>query len=127
MKNFDEWNETKKTLSAENTVPQFREREIWWCSIGYNVGHEQDGKGEAVSRPVLVVRKFNKRLFWGIPLSTKIKDGQHFYIYDFKGEKRSALLTQLRLWDANRFTRWMGRLPQKQFGEIRERLRAYLK
>ena len=127
MKQFNKWNELKQKLNKENTVPYFKEREIWWCSIGLNIGHEQDGKSTIASRPVLVIRKFNKRLFWGIPLSTKIKEGRHYYTYDFKGQKRSALLTQLRLWDANRLTEKMGQITKSQFQDIRSRIRDYIK
>ncbi len=30
-----------------------------WCSIGINVGDEEDGKNELYERPVLVIKKFN--------------------------------------------------------------------
>ena len=43
-KDFDSWNGEKKNLEQighNNLV--FHEREIWWCSIGVNLGDEQDG------------------------------------------------------------------------------------
>ena len=126
MKQFNKWNELKQKLDDQNTVPFFNERQIWWCSVGINVGHEQDGKGITSSRPVLVVKKFNNRLFWGVPLSTKIKKSPHYHTFNFKGRDQSALLTQLRLWDANRITRRMGHIDPKQLAEIREKLKSYL-
>ena len=126
MKNFDEWNDLKRTLNSQNTVPLFREREIWWCSIGLNIGHEQDGKNRAFNRPVLIIKKFNNRLFWGVPLSTKIKNSPHYHTFIFKDVKQSALLTQLRLLDANRITKRMGRMGNKQFNDIKITLRCYL-
>lgn len=48
MKNFDSWNELKKGLENTNRLLDkeffFHEREIWWTSLGLNLGHEQDGK-----------------------------------------------------------------------------------
>ena len=40
-------------LQAQHQTPTFQEREIWWCSVCVNVGHEMDGKlkiDELVSR-----------------------------------------------------------------------------
>lgn len=125
-KNFDRWNIIKKETDAENHVPLFREREIWHFSIGENIGHEQCG-GQKFTRPVLIVRKFNTRLFWGVPLTTKTKNTRHYYEFEFKGLHQSAMLTQLRLWDANRLLRRMGKLPDWEFKEIRQHLIEYLK
>lgn len=72
-KNFDKWNEIKKKLDVSERSVEFNEREIWWCSIGINVGSEQHSQTEDFSRPVLVIRKFTRDIFWGIPLTTRIK------------------------------------------------------
>ena len=128
MKEFDRWNAVKKTLNGKRaTPPKFNDREIWWCSIGVNVGHEEDGKNEAFNRPVLVVKRFNYRLFWGVPLSSQIKNNPHYHHFTFKDRDQSALLTQLRLFDASRITgNRMGRLNDREFATIKQRLSAYL-
>ena len=74
MKNFSKWN--KKKIEVENRdidalKINFKNREVWWCSLGENIGYEQDGKGENFERPILILRKFNKHIFLGIPLTTK--------------------------------------------------------
>lgn len=125
-KEFDNWNSLKKKLNANNTVPFFKEREIWWCSVGVNVGHEQDGKNAEFSRPILVVKKFNKRLFWGVPLTTQIKENTHYHPFKFKNRDQCAMLTHLRLWDANRLTASMGRLGIDEFASIKKHLAMYL-
>lgn len=102
-------------------MPTFRRREIWWCSTGVNVGVEQDGKNEHFERPVLVVRKFNRRLFWGIPLSTQIKDFPHHFTLSFKAtreseaKERSFIISQMRAFDSLRLTRPLGKLAPEQF------------
>ena len=47
----------KRQIQIENddrAVPDIHNRDIFWVRIGYNVGHEQFGKGEHFTRPVLV-------------------------------------------------------------------------
>lgn len=127
MKDFESWNNLKIKLNAKTNHRAFKERDIWWCSLGMNVGHEENGKGGVFSRPVLVVKKFNNRLFWGVPLTTKIKDNKHYHKFTFKGSKQCAMLTQMRLWDANRVTSLMGRIGEKEFTSIRQDLSSYLK
>jgi len=44
-KNFDSWNEPKKLLhTSVKSNRLFHEGDIWWCSVGLNIGSEQDGK-----------------------------------------------------------------------------------
>ncbi|MEM8488910.1 MAG: type II toxin-antitoxin system PemK/MazF family toxin [Bacteroidota bacterium] len=125
-KDFTGWTRLKAELHEQKPPPTFKEREIWWGSIGINIGHETDGKSDACNRPVLVVKKFNQRIFWGIPLTTKIKDSPHYYRFDFNGRQQCAMLTQLRLWDAKRLTHKMGRLAEKECQGIRGALQNYL-
>lgn len=45
QKDFDSWNQKKKIVNnKEHLSPLFKERDIWWLSIGINVGFEEDGK-----------------------------------------------------------------------------------
>ena len=48
-KNFDDWNLVKKNLDKNCSNPTFQKREIWWCSIGLNIGHEENGKNKDYS------------------------------------------------------------------------------
>lgn len=110
-KDFDTWNILKKRIDARSDTERvyFSEREVWWAQIGLNVGFEQDGKGDLVQRPILVLRKFNKRVLLVLPLSTKHKPGNKYY-FNFlcpDGVERSAILSQLRLIDIKRLTERM--------------------
>ncbi len=118
--NLDQWNDLKKKLNIQPKSPSFEEREIWWCSIGLNVGHEENGKSELFSRPALVVRKFNRHIFLGIPLTSKIKEYHKFYHkIHFKDKEQSVMLSQARVWESKRLTRIKGKLSAEQFREIR--------
>ena len=125
-KDFDNWHGFKKTLQIDTTIRNFSQREIWWTSIGINIGHEQDGKGKAFNRPVLIVKKFNKQLFWGVPLTTQVKENPHYHYFELNNKPQCAMLTHLRLYDTHRLGNRMSRLPSDQFQIICEKLRAYL-
>ncbi len=63
-KEFDKWNEQKKQIAADDDPKLFpKTGEIWMSVIGKNIGFEQNGGGESFSRPALVVKKFNNKMF----------------------------------------------------------------
>jgi mRNA interferase MazF len=80
-KDFDRWNERKKSLHA-NPAPRVyvHERELWFVHLGTNVGFEQDGRGEESLRPILVLRKFNNEVVWALPLTRRDKPGNPYYV-----------------------------------------------
>jgi mRNA interferase MazF len=120
IKDFAGWNDLKIQLNSLAEVPGFQEREIWWCCLGINIGHEMDGKNRLYSRPVLVLRKFNKHVFLGLPLTTKIKSNPYYYPIHFKERDQCVMLSQLRLWESKRLTTRMGRLSSPQFEQVKE-------
>lgn len=61
---FIKWAKLKFRIHASNEINfYFKEREIWWCLLGMNVGHEQDGKNENFESPVSVLKKSIPRYF----------------------------------------------------------------
>jgi mRNA interferase MazF len=119
-KDFDKWNELKRKLDNKKNIAAFKQREVWWCHIGANIGDEENGKSEVCSRPILIVKKFNNRIFWGLPLTTQIKEKPYYYKITFKQNEQCAMISQLRLWDAKRLTTRMGKLTSEQFDEIKK-------
>ncbi len=127
MKYFNEWNAIKKKIDAKEKTIQFKEREIFWVSIGENIGNEQNGKGDSFSRPVLVVKKLNKQLFFGVPLSTKLREGTYFYQFQFlENQKNSALLVQAKIFDIKRADKKMGMIKKNDFIELKKMLKDLL-
>ena len=126
IKDFDNWNRQKKSTNERQIRAPFREGDIWWCSLGANVGDEQDGKGRFFSRPILVFKKFNKSIFLGIPLSTIIKDNRFYHQLHFKGTDQCVVLSQLRLLDAKRLENRMGDLPSHEFEKVKEKLKQLI-
>lgn len=120
-KDFQKWHTQKEGIDINGDRPFFHEREVWWCSVGLNVGFEQDGKGEHFSRPVLVFKKFNKEVFWALPLSTKIKVSKFYYPVDLNDRvNRVAILSQIRLIDAKRLIHKVGVASEQNYTEIQK-------
>ena len=120
-KEFKKWHNKKEKLHDEAPRLFFHEREVWWCSLGANIGFEQDGKGNTFARPILVLKKFNNEIFWALPLTTKIKDGR-FYAPVFldDGISRNAILSQLRLIDAKRLIDKVGTISKENCQAIKK-------
>lgn len=121
-KKFSEWNELKIQLHNNKKEQYFKERDIFWVSIGVNIGFEQDGKGEIFSRPVLIVKKYGKNIFFGIPLSTQLKEGSFFFDFELDGQKSSALLVQARIYDAKRLENKIGKIFVDDFKRLKTKL-----
>lgn len=121
-KDFDNWNNLKQKLDNKSKTAAFKQKEVWWCHLGSNIGDEENGKGEVHSRPILIVKKFNKNLFWGIPLTTQIKENPYYHKIIFKNKEQCAMISQLRLWDAKRLSSQMGEITQKHMSEIQQKI-----
>lgn len=123
---YNQWNQQKKHLQVTASRRLFKQRDIWWCALGCNIGDETQGKGENFARPVLVYRKFNAHIFIGFPLTTKIKESVHYHSFEFHGRQQALMLSQPRVLDAKRLINRMGQLPESQFEPIREKVRTML-
>ncbi len=118
-KDFDSWNIKKKKINnKEHLAPLFKERDIWWLSVGVNVGFEEDGKHENFVRPVLILKKFNRMLFLGIPLSKQIKENPYYFSITLKGETVSALISQIRVFSSKRIWNKIGELDSRDYSRI---------
>ena len=117
-KKFDEWNIRKKLIDTSEALADFHEREIWWCSIGVNVGSEQNSQASDFSRPVLVVKKFTRDVFWGIPITTKVKNLNFRIRFQLNGIENDLLVLQLRIYDRKRLIRKIGIISKDDFTRI---------
>jgi len=119
MKNFDEWNKLKKLLDKRNII-YCHEKEIWWCSLGLNIGYEEDGKNVNFERPVLVLKKFNKDILWILPTTSRIKTNRFYYKVYFKGKYSSIILSQIRVVSSKRLLRRIARIEKEEFRKIKK-------
>lgn len=125
--NLSNWYFLKKKIFFHNYRPNFKEREIWWTSIGFNIGDEQYGKNSKYERPVLVLKKFNKNIFYGIPLTGRPKTGEFYYQIYNKDRDVSLMLSQIRLFDAKRLTRKMYMISEGDFENIQKKICEIIK
>jgi len=118
---FNNWNIKKQELSKVERV-YFHKGDIWFASIGKNIGDEEDGKNSNFERPILIVRKFNNNIFLGVPLtSNEEKEGKYYHkLISFMGS--TAILSQVRLFDAKRLLRKIGKLNSKELKEIKVKI-----
>ncbi len=126
MKKFDNWNEVKKQIDNKTKISIPKEREVYWASIGENIGFEQNGKSELFTRPVLVFKRFNKNIFFGVPLSTQIKDGNFFFTFTLNGELSNALLVQGKLFDIRRLEKKIGMISKDEFSQLKLKFKDLL-
>lgn len=119
-KEFDRWNSLKKKVHKRLDNVRFHEREIWWCALGVNVGSEQDGVNETFDRPVVIVKNFNGRVLWVVPLSRTYRPHSPYYFPLWKDDngRSVALVSQLRLVSSRRLIRKIGMINRDQFSEL---------
>jgi mRNA interferase MazF len=126
-KDFGKWHELKSYIEEHNGPLLFAEKEIWWASIGLNIGEEQDGKNEFFERPVLILKKFSRGIFWGLPTSSQIKENEFNFKYSpNEKEDTSILLSQLRIFSSKRLIRKVVKMNDPDFNEIRKRVSDFL-
>ena len=125
---FYNWTRLKLRIHQSNREDRlyFKEREIWWTSLGANIGFEQDGKNRNFERPVLILKKFNRYVLWVLPLTSKDKTGDHYYQFEYRNRRYSIILTQLRLISSKRFLRKIRKFPKDDFQQVKERIKEYL-
>ena len=127
IKNFDQWNEVKKKIHGQKPRVFYHEREVWWCSLGVNVGSEQDGTGKNFDRPVLILKGFNSEVFVALALTGKKKEGKfYFYLGKIEDRDASAVLSQIRLIDTKRLIRKVSTLDEGLFLKLKSALKALI-
>ena len=117
-KDFDKWNKLKKNLDEEGILVYCKPRQIWWCSLGLNVGSEEDGKNDLFERPVLIIKVLNSEVVRVVPLTSKIQEDKNYSIIIYNNIKNSVIVSQIRTISTKRLTRVIGRLDITQFERV---------
>ncbi len=127
MNKYYYWNIKKQKINSEKNYNNPKEREIWWCSLGYNIGREIYGKGPNFSRPVLVIRQF-KGLFLGIPLTSNLESSKFkIKIYTSDNKPHGLLLDQVRCLDKRRLISKMYVFSKRKYKKICRKFNSMLK
>lgn len=127
---FNRWNEVKQIVQNENLLVGFKNRDIFYMKMGKNIGYEQDGKGDDFVRPVVIIKGFNESMFFGIPLSTKIKDSKFYYKFQFNKKDKVvvnvALLSQMRLFSTKRLLNKIGMISMDDFEKMKSKFKKLI-
>ena len=123
---FDCWNSLKKKLHNNKGLAYAHPREIWWCSLGHNIGVEMNGKNESFERPVLIIKMYNKEKMLVLPITSKEKND----IFHFKikaGDKNVWVsLAQSRVISNRRLLRKVDVLAEEGFEKVRNAFSKYI-
>lgn len=116
---FDSWNTVKKGINREARLPIYKQGDIWWASVGQNVGSESFGKHELYMRPVLVLKKLSAYMCIAVPLSTQPKSGSWFVEITIRGEKQYALIYQTKAMSVYRFQNRIAQLDETDMQKVK--------
>ena len=121
--NFENWNLEKQQIEKIKNLRTFREWEIWYISMWKNIWYEQNWKGSDFLRPILIIKKFNKNIFYWIPLTSKIKNNKFYFQFESnKWKINYAILSQMRLFDSKRLISNIWTIKYKDIKELKKKL-----
>ncbi|MFA5792276.1 MAG: type II toxin-antitoxin system PemK/MazF family toxin [Candidatus Gracilibacteria bacterium] len=120
IKQFLEWIGLKEKLHFNNQkIPHVSEGQIWWASIGENIGFEINGKSELFTRPVIIFKKLSNMFYFVVPLTTKVHTGSWYVNYRHQGKLVTACLNQARPIDYRRLRSKIGCLDDEDYSKVK--------
>ncbi len=127
IKRFFEWILVKNQLDDKAiSAPYVNEGDVWWSSIGENVGFEINGKSKLFTRPVVIVKKFTYGFYLVAPTTSQERKGTWYVNFPLSSLVKTVCLHQIRTIDYRRLFSKLGRLDEVDFRELkRSFLRLY--
>ncbi len=128
VKRFLEWIGLKEKLHLSlQQAPYVSEGQVWWASLGENIGFEIDGKSNQFTRPVIIFKKLSNGFYFVIPLTSRFRLGSWYVSCNLKGMEQIACLHQVRAIDYRRLYSKLGRLDDLEYKKVKEGfVRLYL-
>ncbi|MBQ3452941.1 type II toxin-antitoxin system PemK/MazF family toxin [Candidatus Saccharibacteria bacterium] len=117
-KDFGGWIRVKEKLHKVGRIRTVNIGDVWWYAAGENVRTEINGKSRRFSRPVLILKKFGRFSFWGVPLTSQRHDGSWYTSFEFQGKIETAALHQLRNIDVARLYDKIGQVPASDLKRV---------
>lgn len=109
-----------KLDSLTHRAPHVSEGDVWWASIGENVGSEIGGKNNLFSRPVIILKKLAHGFYFVIPTTTQVKSGTWYVPFKHQSKDMLACLHQSRAIDHRRLSSKLGTLDTADFERVKE-------
>ncbi len=111
IKRFFDWIRLKEKIdNLLSNPPLFNEGEIWWVSVGENIGVEIGGKSKDFTRPVLIFKKLSRDGFFGFPTTTQKKKGSWYVTIKQHGKEVTVILSQARVFSSKRLYTKLGEI-----------------
>lgn len=121
IKRFLEWIGIKEKLhSIIHKPPYVSAGEIWWASLGENIGAEINGKNHTFTRPVIIFKKLSNGFYLVIPVTTQINTGTWYVNFKHRGVEMSACLHQIRSIDYRRVFSCLGEMDDVDFKRVKD-------
>ena len=118
---YNNWNHLKIRLENSYRRPFFNAGEIWWCSLGRNIGSEIYGKGKAFARPAYILKKFGTTNALIIPITSKKKGGDYYRAINIGKIHGSLILSQARYISSKRLESRVATISEATRKNILER------
>jgi mRNA-degrading endonuclease toxin of MazEF toxin-antitoxin module len=119
IKRFLEWIKLKEKLHInKHKSPHVTEGEIWWASLGENIGREINGKNDLFSRPVLIYKKLSRETFLGLPTTSQDRKGTWYVPITYSDFQVTVILAQARVMDTKRLSSRLGQLDESDFMKV---------
>ena len=110
-----DWCRLKFLLQDKEAKSIFHEGEVWWCSVGLNIGEEVYGKGIHFARPVLIFKKLTKNSFLALPITGSEKKGSWYVPINLPDRRSSVMLNQARIIDKKRLRGRIASIEASEF------------
>jgi len=120
IKALEEWLKLKIILWTKSNKVIFKQGEIWWCSLGMNLGEEIFGKGVKFTRPILIFKKFTSNSFLALPLTTQKRIGSWYIEVTIHGNNNYIMLNQARILDKKRLTNRIATLDDSDLKSVKD-------
>lgn len=120
IKRFLEWIGLKEKLhNTDAESPLVRERDLWWVSIGENIGSEMNGKSRLFSRPALIIKKLAHGFFLVAPTTSQPHEGSWYVKIEQAGKDIFVCLHQIRTIDYRRLSTKLGQIDTNDFDKVK--------
>lgn len=121
FKRFIEWIGLKEKLHNNNPKPPLvKERDLWWISIGENIGSEINGKSKLFSRPGIILKKLSHGFYLIVPTTSQKREGTWYQKIIYDGKDTYACLHQIRTIDYRRLSTRFGQIDGDDFLKLKE-------
>lgn len=121
MKKFLKWIGLKQRLhESDHQPPLVSQGDIWWVSIGENVGSEVNGKSDLFSRPVIILKKLAHSFYFVIPTTTQKRTGTWYVQFRHQEKNMFACLHQARTIDHRRISSKLGTIDDTDLSRIKD-------